>query len=79
MAELIAKPCRILKSLGRCTRETPCDFPLGLTGCFSRYDEEVKAGNVIGPPLVTLLDMTIELSQGRGEKDKRVLVFMRWH
>jgi|GEM_PF-925577 len=72
--EALPKPCRILKRLGRCDRETICEYPLGLRGCFTAYERESDSG---GPPLVEMLDMTTDLHEETNELGKKVQVFGR--
>lgn len=76
----VARPCRILRSLGRCKRERPCSFPLGLSGCFDRYDEDVREGKVRGARLTSMLDLLLELQEVKDENGNRVSVFglRRW-
>jgi hypothetical protein len=70
-----ARPCRVLRSLGRCDRKRPCDFPLGLSGCFDRYDADVRDGKVRGPRITALLNFFLELREERNENGRRVSVF----
>ncbi len=72
--ERLPKPCRILKRLGRCTREKPCEFPLGLDGCFTAYEQEADSAK---PALVEMLDMTTDLHEETNEYGKKVQVFGR--
>ncbi len=73
--ERFPKPCRILRRLGRCKREQACGFPLGLTGCFSEYENETRTGGCRTPALVEMLDMTTELHEQRLDNGKKVQVF----
>ena len=75
--ESLPKPCRILRSLGRCEREHPCVYPLGLSGCFDRYDEDVSEGKVRGPRIVSMLDLSLELREEKDENGRRVSMFAR--
>lgn len=72
--ECLPKPCRILKRLGACNRETMCEFPLGLNGCFTAYEQEADPGR---PSLVEMLDMTTDLHEEINESGKKVQVFGR--
>lgn len=74
-----AKPCRLLRSLGRCEREHPCSFPLGLSGCFERYDEEVREGRTKGERLTAMLDLVLELHEEKNAQGQRVSVFALRH
>ena len=73
----VAKPCRILRLLGRCEREHPCAFPLGLSGCFDRYDADVRDGKVRGPRIASMLGLLLELWEEKDENGKRVSLFDR--
>ena len=75
--ESLPKPCRILRSLGRCEREHPCVYPLGLSGCFDRYDEDVRDGALHGLRIVSMLDLFLELREEKNEQGTRVSVFTR--
>jgi hypothetical protein len=75
--EMVPHPCRVLRDLGQCpiADSDPCSYPLGRTGCFSRYEGQQQEGSVNGPPVVSLLTLMTELREEKGETGKRVLVF----
>lgn len=51
-----------------------CEFPLGLNGCFTAYEQEADPGR---PSLVEMLDMTTDLHEEINESGKKVQVFGR--
>lgn len=74
--EKLPKPCRILRALGKCTREPSCAFPIGKNGCFTAFErEESESGR--GGTLVSLLDFTLELHDEVGDGGKKVPVYDR--
>jgi len=50
---------------------------LGLSGCFDRYDEDVREGRVQGVRLTSMLDLLLELREEKNEHGQRVSVFAR--